>query len=173
MHLPSKSAPMNINPLPRLTAYLLVSVKDIVRLPGYLHRSEVGRCRCDMNVLPGKENPIGKGAQQLEQVCQSLQHRPLALFDSEYGCATLVEATATIDADKLMPIRSNRCLWSAPPPYTGKGRPKTHGEKFQLNAPKSWWKPEQTFLKIGTQKGSNQTLDNGITCIFEPLPNIR
>ena len=62
------------------------------------------------------ENPIGKGAQQLGQVCQSLEHRPLALFDSEYGCATLLEATATIDADKLMRIRSNRCLWSAPPP---------------------------------------------------------
>jgi len=99
------------------------------------------------------ENPIGKGAQQLGQVCQSLEHRPLALFDSEYGCATLVEATATIDADKLMRIRSNRCLWSAPPPYTGKGRPKTHGDKFKLNDPKSWWKPEQTFLTQEIKRG--------------------
>jgi hypothetical protein len=29
-----------------------------------------------------------------------------ALFDSEYGCAPLVKATAAIAADKLMRIRS-------------------------------------------------------------------
>ena len=52
------------------------------------------------------ENPIAKGAEQLAQVCQDLQHRLLALFDSEYGCAPLVKATAAIAADKLMRLRS-------------------------------------------------------------------
>jgi hypothetical protein len=33
------------------------------------------------------DNPIAFGAQQLAQVCQYFRHRPLALFDSEYGCA--------------------------------------------------------------------------------------
>jgi len=45
---------------------------------------------------------------------KELQHRPIVLFDNEYGCAPLVKATAAIAADKLMRIRSNRCLWSAP-----------------------------------------------------------
>lgn len=52
------------------------------------------------------DNPISFGAGQLAQVCQYLQHRPIALFDSEYGCAPLVKATAAIAADKLMRIRS-------------------------------------------------------------------
>jgi len=52
------------------------------------------------------ENPIAKGAQQLAQVCEYLQHRAIALFDSEYGCAPLVKATAAIAADQLMRIRS-------------------------------------------------------------------
>jgi hypothetical protein len=86
------------------------------------------------------DNPIGKGAQQLAQVCQYLQNRPIALFDSEYGCAPLVKVTAAIAADKLMRIRSNRYLWSAPPSYSGKGRPKIHGQQFKLNDSQSWWK---------------------------------
>jgi hypothetical protein len=84
------------------------------------------------------DNPIGFGAQQLAQVCQYLQNRPIALFDSEYGCAPLIEATAAIAADKLMRIRSNRCLWSAPPAYSGKGRP-----KFTVNS------LDSTTLKAG------------------------
>ncbi|MFM9265221.1 hypothetical protein [Tychonema sp. BBK16] len=32
----------------------------------------------------------------MAQVCEYLQHRPIALFDSEYGCAPLVKATAAI-----------------------------------------------------------------------------
>lgn len=49
------------------------------------------------------------------------------------GCAPLVKATAAIAANKLMRIRSNRCLWSTPPAYSGRGRPKIHGNQFKLN----------------------------------------
>ncbi|MEG4808136.1 transposase [Microcoleus sp. F8-D3] len=99
------------------------------------------------------DNPIGKGAEQLAQVCQYLQHRPIALFDSEYGCAPLVKATAAIAADKLMRIRSNRCLWSTPPAYSGKGRPKIHGQQFKLNDSQTWWSPEQTLESVEPKLG--------------------
>jgi hypothetical protein len=99
------------------------------------------------------DNPIGKSAQQLAQVCQYLQHRPIALFDSEYGCAPLVKATAAIAADKLMRIRSNRCLWSTPPAYSGKGRPKIHGQQFKLNDSQSWWAAEQTLESVEPKLG--------------------
>ena len=91
------------------------------------------------------DNPIAKAAQQLAQACQYLQHRPIVLFDSEYGCAPLIKATGASEADKLMRIRSNRCLWSAPEAYTGRGRPKVHGNQFKLNDTKTWWEPEQTW----------------------------
>jgi hypothetical protein len=38
-----------------------------------------------------------------------------------------------------MRIRSNRCLYSAPPAYTGKGRPRKHGQKLKLNDSSTWW----------------------------------
>jgi hypothetical protein len=100
------------------------------------------------------ENSLQKGAKQLAQVCQYLQHRPIALLDSEYGCAPFIEATAASSADKLMRIRSNRCLWSSPAPYSGRGRPKIQGNQFKLNDVHSWWQPEQTWEtqqpKLGT-----------------------
>lgn len=51
----------------------------------------------------------------------------------------MLNQTAQIEADFLMRIRSNRCLYSAPEPYTGKGRPKKHGQKFKLNDSSTWW----------------------------------
>jgi hypothetical protein len=40
--------------------------------------------------------------------------------------------TAGIAADLLLRLRPNMCLWGAPPAYSGKGRPKVHGDKFKL-----------------------------------------
>ena len=107
------------------------------------------------------DNPIGKGAQQLAQVCQYLQNRPIVLFDSEYGCAPLVKATAAIAADKLMRIRSNRCLWSAPLSYSGKGRPRIHGNQFKLNDTQSWWEPEQTLESVEPKLGKIRPVKMG------------
>ncbi|MEP0874234.1 hypothetical protein NDA01_31565 [Trichocoleus desertorum AS-A10] len=73
-----------------------------------------------------------------------LRHeRAISLWDSEYGCAQFVLATADIDCDKLMRLRSNRCLWTAPPIYGGRGRPRVHGDKFKLNDSTTWHSPDQ------------------------------
>lgn len=97
------------------------------------------------------ETPIEKAAWQLQQVCQHLPLRPISLWDSEYGCASFVLKSADIPADKLMRLRSNRCLWGTPPPYLGKGRPRVHGEKFKLNDPTTWGEPAQNF-EVDTPK---------------------
>ena len=88
-------------------------------------------------------NPLEKAASQLRLVCLHLPKRPLSLWDAEYGCASFVKQTADIAADKLMRSRSNRVLYGAPPPYTGIGRPRIHGNKFKLNDPTTWWTPNQ------------------------------
>jgi len=64
--------------------------------------------------------------------------RPISLWDSEYGCAPFVLKTASINADILVRLRSNLCLWGAPPAYEGKGRPRKHGAQFKLNDPATW-----------------------------------
>ena len=91
------------------------------------------------------ESPIDKAVWQLRQVSQYLPSRPIVLIDSEYGCAPFVLKTAGIQADKLMRLRSNLCLWGAPPPYSGKGCPRKHGEKFKLNDASTWEEPTETI----------------------------
>jgi len=83
-------------------------------------------------------NPIDKAVEQLKKVCESMSSRPISLWDSEYGCAPFVLKTASIKADILVRLRSNLCLWGAPPAYSGKGRPRKHGAKFKLNEPSTW-----------------------------------
>lgn len=84
------------------------------------------------------ENPIDKAVRQLKLVCQHLPSRPITLWDIEYGCAPFVIKTANINADKLMRLRSNLCLWGEPPTYSGRGKPRVHGDKFKLNDASTW-----------------------------------
>ncbi len=91
------------------------------------------------------ENPIEKATWQLQQVCEHLPTKPISVWDSEYGCAPFVLKTANIKADILVRLRSNLCLWGAPPPYSGKGRPRKHGEKFKLNETSTWSEVTQSI----------------------------
>jgi len=95
--------------------------------------------------ITSHENPLSRAAFQLKQICRHLEQRPLSLWDSEYGCAKFVQQTADIEADKIMRLRPNLCLWTAPPPYGGKGRPKKHGDKFKLSDPQTWTTPTETL----------------------------
>ena len=59
----------------------------------------------------------------------------------EYGNASFVKQTSGIEADLLLRLRPNMCLWGAPPPYCGKGRPKIHGNKFKIADSNTWGQP--------------------------------
>ena len=52
-----------------------------------------------------------------------------------------------------MRLRSNLCLWGAPPPYSGRGRPRIHAAKFKLNDSQTWSEAAQILevndLKLG------------------------
>ena len=71
--------------------------------------------------------------------------RPISLWDSEYGCVPFVLKTADIAADKMMRLRSNLCLWGPPAAYSGRGRPRLHGQKFKLNDCGTWFEAIQTI----------------------------
>jgi hypothetical protein len=89
------------------------------------------------------QKPIEMAAQQLGQVCQNLCVRPLSLWDSEYGTAVFLRATAEVPADKLVRLRGNLCLEGPTKPRKPKGSPPKHGIKFNFKNPTTWWQPDQ------------------------------
>jgi hypothetical protein len=90
------------------------------------------------------ETPTSKAAFQLKQVTRKLEKRPLAAYDRGYGNASFVQATEGIEADLLLRLASNRCLWGTPDKYKGRGAPRKHGHKLKLNDPETW--PEATEI---------------------------
>jgi Transposase DDE domain len=91
------------------------------------------------------ESPMSKAAWQLQQVLKYCAQKVLVLLDREYGNAKWVLATAKLEADCVVRIRSNTCLWGIPPAYSGHGRPRKHGEKFQLTNPENWTSPASSL----------------------------
>ncbi len=87
------------------------------------------------------------------QVCLRLPSRPLTLWDTEYGCAPFIIKTASINADIVVRLRSNLCLWGEPPEYLGRGKPRVHGDKFKLNDSSTWGEPAQIIEEEDKQIG--------------------
>ena len=61
-----------------------------------------------------------------------------AVMTTRNASCLWVLAIADLRADCLMRVRSNACLWSAPPAYSGRGRPRKHGQKMRVNDPTTW-----------------------------------
>jgi len=91
------------------------------------------------------QKPVLKGAAQLRRVCQHLHVRPLSLWDSEYGCAVFLHATADIPADKVFRLRGNLRLEGPQKAYLGRGRFPKHGAKFLFKDPATWWDADETI----------------------------
>lgn len=94
--------------------------------------------------LTSFETPASRAAFQLKQVTRQLPVRPLAVYDRGYGNASFVKQTAAIEADLLLRLASNRCVYGAPPAYGGRGAPAKHGHKMKLNDPETWRLPTDT-----------------------------
>lgn len=90
------------------------------------------------------ETPVSRAAFQLKQVSRQMSVRPLAVYDRGYGNAAFVKQTAAIAADLLLRLASNRCVYGAPPVYSGRGAPRKHGHKMKLNAKETWQPPDET-----------------------------
>ncbi|NJK69481.1 MAG: transposase [Microcoleus sp. SU_5_3] len=95
--------------------------------------------------ISSESSPILQAASQLKLVCEQSVNPVLAVLDREYGNATWVKAQVDIQADCLMRVRKNACFWSAPPAYSGRGRPRKHGSRMRLNDPTTWLKADNVI----------------------------
>ena len=97
------------------------------------------------------ETALTKASFQLKQVCRQLEIRPLAIFDRNYGNGSFLKQTTEIQADLLIRIASNRCVYAKPGVYSGRGAPRKHGAKFKLNDPQTYPEPD-AIVEVEDQK---------------------
>lgn len=83
------------------------------------------------------ESALSKATFQLKQLTRQLAVRPLAAFDRHYGNGKFLNQTERIEADLLLRLASNRCVYGVPPAYAGRGAPCKHGPKFKFNDPQT------------------------------------
>jgi len=95
--------------------------------------------------IPSSSDPMIAMAHQLAQVVIRSPGRGLGVFDAEYGNARFVQLTALLACDKIVRLRSNLCLYTAPGPYRGRGRPPVHGRKFKFRDARTWGTPSETL----------------------------
>lgn len=90
--------------------------------------------------IAAQENALDKACSQLSRSVGCLPDglEAVAMYDSQYGCAPFVQATATVKCDKLLRLRPNLRLFEAPPPYKGRGPRPKHGAPFKLKDPSTW-----------------------------------
>ena len=107
---------------------------------------------CVERVPPGA-NANAVAAQQVRRVVARRPddgRLPVFVFDAGYDPVRLAQAldlaVGAVHAAILVRLRSGRCFYTDPPPYTGKtsgrgGRPRRHGAKFTCDKPETWWAP--------------------------------
>jgi hypothetical protein len=91
------------------------------------------------------ESALDRAAFQLKQVTKLMDERPLAALDREYGNGRFLALTDSIEVDLLLRLRTNACVFAAPPAYSGRGAPRKHGAKFKLNDSSTWLTPSETI----------------------------
>jgi hypothetical protein len=85
----------------------------------------------------------------LAQVRRALQSRPpgsprpVVALDSGYDPTTLATSSLGEEGDFLVRLARNRCLFRAPQPRRGRGRPRLHGAPFRLANPTTQGRPDR------------------------------
>lgn len=115
------------------------------------------------------ETPSERAAFQLRQVTRHLGCRPLAVYDRGYGNASFVNQTATIEADLLLRLAANRCVFGAPAGYSGRGAPRKHGVKFKFKDPTTWPVPTE-ILEVDDPKYGRVQLTRWCNFHFKQSP---
>ncbi|MDZ8264688.1 hypothetical protein [Nostoc sp. ChiQUE01b] len=82
----------------------------------------------------------------------------------------------------VLPQERKLCLWGEPPTYSGRGKPRVHGDKFQINDTCTWSEPSQTIeqedaklargrIRVWTRKHFRLSPDHPMSIILvERLP---
>lgn len=99
--------------------------------------------------LQPEQSAIAVGVEQVKALCQARQdplQRVLDVIvaDGHYGNHQFFGPLRKLACAGLARLRRDRVLYGPPPPYSGRGRPVVHGQRFAFKAADSWPQPNET-----------------------------
>jgi hypothetical protein len=84
------------------------------------------------------------GLEQVVRLARSDDHGHVVTADSRYGTALYIAGLYQCpNVTGVTRLRSRRNLYHQPPPYSGVGRPRIHGDVFKLHKPETWSVPDE------------------------------
>lgn len=99
----------------------------------------------DVERISSSRDAIEVGIAQVKQLCKLRQGADFAVVvaDGRYGNHRFLRSLKDQPCGVLARLRKDRVLYRPPPPYSGRGRPREHGERFAFKEPHTWGEPEQ------------------------------
>jgi hypothetical protein len=96
-----------------------------------------------------QKTDVEVGVEQVKQLCRDrwaemLQTFHLIVADGKYGNHSFLGPLKEEPCGVLARMRCDRVLHQAPGEYSGKGRPRVHGERFAFKEPETWGEPQET-----------------------------
>jgi hypothetical protein len=93
--------------------------------------------------IPSHQTATEVGIAQVKRLCQQRAAEMeetlyLVIGDGKYGNQHFLRALKDEPCGTLVRLRCDRVLYGAPGPYSGKGRPRVHGERFAFQEPATW-----------------------------------
>ena len=100
--------------------------------------------------VPTDSDAVTVGAEQVEQLCRLCRDKPglnVVVGDGRYGnhrfIGPLVPEVDRGGLGLMARLRSDRVLYRRPGPYSGRGRPRKHGEAFRFKDETTWPTPDE------------------------------
>ncbi len=96
-----------------------------------------------------QKTDVEVGVEQVKQLCRDrwaemLQTFHLIVADGKYGNHSFLGPLKEEPCGVLARMRCDQVLHQTPGEYSGKGRPRVHGERFAFKEPETWDEPQET-----------------------------
>jgi hypothetical protein len=98
---------------------------------------------------PSQKTDVEVGVDQVKQLCRDrgaemVQAFHLVVADGKYGNHSFLSPLKEEPCGALVRMRCDRVLYQAPGEYSGRGRPRVHGDRFAFKEPETWSEPQET-----------------------------
>ena len=94
-----------------------------------------------------QQTDVEVGIEQVKRLCrhrreEMLEELHLIIADAKYGNHRFLAPLKDEPCGALVRMRRDRVLYGAPGAYSGRGRPRVHGDRFAFKEPETWGEPD-------------------------------